>query len=192
MSTKKGMLLLAVVVIVAIASNILLWHDLAELRTHAKDQPSSRERAGNKENLWLDNFMCPRANWCGVDFTRLAAHPRTVSGKRLFILGYLAVDGGIVSLFARKEDYIRLEYGRSLEVGGDRHDLVALIQAHGNSYVRLEGTYRLPELGPSRSGRLGTLEPPIEAFEFQPRAFEQGPEDIGVRVRYLDESATEK
>lgn len=177
---------LAVLALMFVGVFIVLWSRISEI-----DGNSSHVRAASLESsdierkkFPIEDFMCPRANWCAADFTRLAAHPEALVGKRIFILGYLAVDGGVVSLFASEEDYLRMEEGRSLEIGGNRSDLSALFEAHGNRYVRIEGTYEFPPVGRGRSARLGVLEPPIVARAFHPRARTQGVDEILVRIRY--------
>jgi hypothetical protein len=181
--------LTALAVIVA-GSNVLLWMKIIEVDSKLEDRYSVRPRPAYvaKAAAPIDALMCARADWCGVDFTRLAAHPEVLVGKRIFILGYLSVDHGVVSLFASEEDYVRMEAGRSLEIGGNRRNLSALVEAHGNKYVWIEGTYEFPHVGRGRSARLGSLIPPIVAREFQARSLEQGADDILVRVRYPDES----
>lgn len=176
---------LAALALIVVGTGAFLWMKINEV--DAKASGGHLEFAHIKKSAPMDAFMCARVDWCGVDFTRLAAHPEVLVGKRVFILGYLSVDRGVVSLFASEEDYLRMEEGRSLEIGGNRRELSALVEAHGNKYVRIEGTYEFPPIGRGRSARLGALVPPIMVREFHARSIDQGVDDILVRVRYPDE-----
>lgn len=179
---------IACLAIVVGISDALLWMMISGVggKANQEDSVEGYTIARHEADTSTDSFMCARADWCGVDFTRLAAHPETLVGKRVFILGYLAVDSGIVSLFASEEDYARMESGRSLEIGGNRRDLTALVKAHRNSYVRIEGGYVFPRTGRGRSGRLGTLMPPLVVREVHARLSEQAADDILVRLGYPD------
>jgi hypothetical protein len=162
---------------------------ISKLNNKIDDENSKRLSVDFVQEAALtEKFMCARADWCEVDFTRLAAHPEVLIGKRVFILGYLGIDHGVVSLFATQDDFLRMQSGRSLEIAGSRRDLSALVETHGNQYVRIEGTYQFPPLGRGRSGRLGTLVPPLIAREFHARSSEQAMDDISVRVQYPNEN----
>jgi hypothetical protein len=125
------------------------------------------------------------SDWCRLDFTRLAVHGDAVKGKRIFVLGFLVVDGGDVSLYANAEDYSRMERGRSLEIRSSRNELERLVSSQGYKYVRIEGTFN-KDAETIKAGRLGVLEPPFTVRPVLPRLGKEDASDIAVNLRYLE------
>src|SRR5690554_3839988 len=95
-----------------------------------------------------------RVEFCPTDFTRLAAHPLAANGKEIWIVGYLAVDGGQVALFATEEDYMDMQYGRSVRVLGSREQLEEIFSEFGYKKVRLRGEFRANTFNDPRNDRL--------------------------------------
>ena len=83
-----------------------------------------------------------RQDFCPTDFERLAVSPISADGKKVWILGYLAIDNGQVVIFATEEDFLDLQYGRSISVHGTREQLVKLFSEFGYKKVRISGQFR--------------------------------------------------
>lgn len=129
-----------------------------------------------------------RANFCPTDFTRLAVLPSAADGKEIWILGYLAIDGGQVALFATEDDYLEMQYGRSIRVQGGREQLVDLFTRFGYKKVRLRGKFRSNSFDDSNNDRLGEILPPISGKLVVRRGVTEEAKDIGVDLDFLQKS----
>lgn len=127
-----------------------------------------------------------RKRFCPTDFTRLAAAPAAADGKEIWILGYLGIDGGQVALFASEEDFLNMEYGRSIGVQGTRVQLESLFNDFGYKKTRLKGMFRANSYDDPRNDRLGELFPPVTGRLVEQRNSLEGAQDIKVDVRLLN------
>ncbi|MEN5118214.1 hypothetical protein ABE488_12920 [Luteimonas sp. TWI662] len=124
-----------------------------------------------------------RAEFCPTDFIRLASYPLAADGKEIWIIGYLAVDGGQVALFASEEDYLDMQYGRSIRVLGTREQLEGILSEFGYKKVRLRGRFRANSFDSIKNDRLGDLLSPVTGRVVSPRSGMEGIQDIRVDVR---------
>lgn len=167
---------------------VLLWAQISELSYGEK--PAYHRSAAPKsssESSSQNTPLCSRrggANWCNLDFVQIAVHNRALRGNRVYTLGYLAIDNGVVTLFASEQDYLNMANGRSLEVRGGLVELKKLFSDFGYSQVRLEGTFD-QDADSRRAGRLGLLHPPFKVVPLRPRIAKEGAADISVHIGYL-------
>jgi hypothetical protein len=124
-----------------------------------------------------------RMEFCPTDFTRLATYPIAADGKEVWILGYLAIDGGHVVLFATEEDYLDMQYGKSIRVLGSREQLEEIFTELGYRKVRLKGKFRANSFDDPRNDRLGELLSPVIGQPVFARSDMEGVRDIRVDVR---------
>lgn len=138
-----------------------------------------------------DGHVCgqsqDRKKFCPTDFTRLAAAPFAAEGKEIWILGYLGIDGGQVALFASEEDFLNMEYGRSIQVQGTRAQLESLINEFGYKKTRLKGIFRANSYDDPGNDRLGELLPPVTGRLVEQRNSLEGVQDIKVDVHLLNQ-----
>lgn len=123
--------------------------------------------------------------WCAFDFTRLAIYSDRLQGARVYILGYIAVDSGVVTLYETEGDYLRGERGRSIEIRATRQELSSLVEKYGYSYARIEGTFQV-DRSTNKDARLGMLRPPfviVPTIEHPQKR--EGVNDISVHAEYL-------
>lgn len=123
-----------------------------------------------------------RAKYCPTDFVRLGSSPRAADGKEVWILGYLAIDNRQLVLFATEEDYLDMQYGRSIRLRGTREQLARIFSEFGNKKVRLGGVFRANHYDDPGNDRLGDLMWPISGSVASPREDLGGIDDIGVDI----------
>jgi hypothetical protein len=182
--------IIIIILIVLIAAVSVLWSRLDGLSAKVGSNSSAIEKIKESRggSRLISDSVCTlerRKNWCETDFLRLSTNPYSAKGKHLRITGFLAVDNGIVALFASEEDYKSMERGRSIEVRGSREELVKLFSEFGYKKVRLEGTFGI-DLHTRRGGWLGVLLPPHAGTEVHPREAREGVEDIAVDVGFIE------
>lgn len=190
MRTLRTLLVLAVCIGLTVGL-AMLW----SLRTRVGQVESKQinvdvhalAKAPNERKLF--EAMCANRtlgkNWCALDFTRLAAHPMTIQGKKLFVLGYVAIDRGNLVLYATESDYALGENGRSLQVMGRRAELEELFAEYGNRYVRIEGTFDSTLSSVQHAGRIGALHPPFHTAPWEARTQREGIDNLAVHISYL-------
>jgi len=148
--------------------------DYAELSADAGDQ-SIRARH-------ICGASSERMDFCPTDFIRLAVDPLAADGKEVWIIGYLAVDGGQVVLFASEEDFLDMQHGRSIRLVGSREQLEGVVSEFGYKKVRLGGKFRANDYADPKNDRLGDLLPPVTGRIVLPRSEKEGVQDIRVDV----------
>lgn len=149
----------------------------ADVGTDAKAD-NQRNRSGH-----VCGLSSERMEFCPTDFIRLAAYPSAADGKEVWILGYLAVDGGQVALFATEDDYLDMQYGRSVRVLGSREQLEEVVAEFGYKKVRLRGKFRANSYDDPKNDRLGDLLSPVAGKLVLPRSEMEGVQDIRVDIR---------
>lgn len=120
----------------------------------------------------------------GSDFSAAADR---LHGRLVRVPGYLAVDGGVASLYPSESDYLHRINNHSLVLRAPLDVQRRLIDAFGNRYVRLVGTYLAVDEASTRTGRIGALR--VEKAEaIPPRQDRESSVDILVNVEDLVES----
>lgn len=123
--------------------------------------------------------------WCAFDFTRLAIYSDRLQGARVYLLGYIAVDSGVVTLYETEGDYLRGERGHSIEIRAARQELSSLVEKYGYSYARVEGTFQV-DRNTNKEARLGMLRPPFVVIPVDEHPQKrEGVDDIAVHAEYL-------
>lgn len=149
------------------------------------DRSASEARVDASKTNHVCGASLARRDFCPTDFVRLASSPASANEKQLWIIGYLAVDGGQVALFSSERAYMNMEYGRSIRVEGSRSDLSSLVSQFGYQMVRLAGEFHANSFEDPKNDRLGVLLPPVEARRAQTRMGpREGVDDIRVGSEY--------
>lgn len=149
---------------------------------------SSSSSSKRDDAEWVCANRIPGRNWCALDFTRLSVNADAIQARRLYILGYLAIDQGNLVLYADELDYSHGERGRSLQIMGKRDELRNLALQYGYKYIRLEGTFDQKVGSVRQSGRLGAMHPPFEVVPLVPRAGRETTDDLSVHITYMPPS----
>lgn len=129
-------------------------------------------------------------DWCSTDFVELKIYRSALQGRKVYILGYLAIDDGTLTLYQDEMAYLNTSNGMSLEIRGSLSQLKDIFSRFGYGYVRIEGTFD-QGLG-SVSDRIGILHPPFRIVPVRGRALKETVNDIGAHVSYLDPNEARK
>lgn len=183
MISRKFYVVLAISQIVTIFFVVILWSRTGSLR----EQVSRLEGASgstHREPLQTRVHGCRKdKTWCHLDFTRLEVLSNEVHAASIWILGYMAIDNGVLTLYENEDAYLRAQNERSIEIRGTRSELEDLFKKHGYKYVRIEGKFGA---GPEsqRSSKIGVLHSPFRVVDVPIRSRREGVNDISVHVSY--------
>lgn len=105
-----------------------------------------------------------RPQICNSSFLRLAPNTQAVNGRKLSIVGFVAMRYGVPLLYSSDTDHINDIVVNSIVIRGDRDTLTALLKEHEDKYLRIEGTFVSATPGP-RTPWLGEIRPPFVISE---------------------------
>ena len=125
----------------------------------AHQQPTHDGRMGSKCN----GTVVPNAV-CDVSFLQLIANPERYDGQIIAVVGYLALDDRVLTLFPTENSYRAYDLPSSLEFFIPSNQQIELAHKYAYSYVRFVGQFNGKSEG-TNSRRLGVF---TKSFGAQP------------------------
>ena len=167
--TKRLLVMICGLQVATMVSVGALW---LKLQSDANGDPASTHQPCY--------FRGGQDSTCIASFASVLARPEEFQGKRVILVGYFALRYGVPMLYASKDDYLNDVSTSAIAIVGSYEELANLFREHGDSYVRLEATFRLP--GSSKNvAWAGELTPGFRASTPEPLP-RQGIEDLLVPV----------
>lgn len=115
---------------------------------------------------------------CNVDFARLAAVYPLISSLRMSITGYLAVDNGVLALFATEQDYRNYVVSRSIQIRIHSKEEAQPFTNMMYTYVNIDGVYSKDFQSNNIQGRLGYMHSPVRVYKVDQRRVDLGIDEI--------------
>lgn len=105
-----------------------------------------------------------RSQICNSSFIRLAPNIHAANGKKLSIVGFVAMRYGVPLLYSSDVDYRNDVVVNSIAIRGNRGTLISLLKDHGYKYLRIEGVF-FPAVPGEKTPWLGEIRPPFVISE---------------------------